>query len=138
MPLSYLIQHYNNTFNIYYAVLSTTNNLYSLSSLIIIHSLEINIYLIISRLKKAGGLINKARRKGLAHTVFIPLRTSPYSLVLSSDCFCLRLAIYQSYNTNMASKPLSQLNCDFAGMIIGWSCTKLVNRLLIRNSRWPP
>ena len=21
-------------------------------------------------------------------------------------------------------KPLSQLNCDFAGMIIGWSCTK--------------
>jgi hypothetical protein len=28
-------------------------------------------------------------------------------------------------------KPLSQLNCDFAGMIIGWSCTKLVNRLPI-------
>jgi hypothetical protein len=24
---------------------------------------------------------------------------------------------------------LSELNCDFAGMIIGWSCTKLVNRL---------
>jgi hypothetical protein len=32
----------------------------------------------------------------------------------------------------------SQLNCDFAGMIIGWSCTKLVNRLPIGNSRWPP
>jgi hypothetical protein len=31
-----------------------------------------------------------------------------------------------------------QLNCGFAGMIIGWSCTKFVNRLLIRNSRWPP
>jgi hypothetical protein len=27
---------------------------------------------------------------------------------------------------------------DFAGMIIGWSCTKLVNRLPIGNSRWPP
>jgi hypothetical protein len=26
----------------------------------------------------------------------------------------------------------------FAGMIIGWSCTKLVNRLPIENSRWPP
>jgi hypothetical protein len=26
-------------------------------------------------------------------------------------------------------KPLGQLNCDFAGMIIMWSCTKLVNRL---------
>jgi hypothetical protein len=36
------------------------------------------------------------------------------------------------------SVPLSQLNCDFAGMIIGWSCTKLVNRLPIGNSRWPP
>jgi hypothetical protein len=35
-------------------------------------------------------------------------------------------------------KPLSQLNCDFAGMIIGWSRTKPVNRLLIGNSRWPP
>jgi hypothetical protein len=35
-------------------------------------------------------------------------------------------------------KPLSQLNCDFAGMIIGWSCTKIVNRLPIGNSRWPP
>ena len=35
-------------------------------------------------------------------------------------------------------KPLSQLNCDFAGMIIGWSCTKFVNRLPIGNSRWPP
>jgi hypothetical protein len=35
-------------------------------------------------------------------------------------------------------KPPSQLNCDFAGMIIGWSCTKLVNRLPIGNSRWPP
>jgi hypothetical protein len=30
------------------------------------------------------------------------------------------------------------LNCDFAGMIIGWSCTKIVNRLPIGNSRWPP
>jgi hypothetical protein len=29
------------------------------------------------------------------------------------------------------NKPLSQLNCDFAGMIIGWSCTKVVNRLPI-------
>jgi hypothetical protein len=27
-------------------------------------------------------------------------------------------------------KPPSQLNCDFAGMIIGWSCTKPVNRKL--------
>jgi hypothetical protein len=35
-------------------------------------------------------------------------------------------------------KPLSQLNCDFAGMIIGWSCAKFVNRLPIGNSRWPP
>jgi hypothetical protein len=30
-----------------------------------------------------------------------------------------------------SQKPPSQLNCDFAGMIIGWSCTKLVNRLPI-------
>jgi hypothetical protein len=36
------------------------------------------------------------------------------------------------------SGKFSQLNCDFAGMIIGWSCTKIVNRLLIGNSRWPP
>jgi hypothetical protein len=35
-------------------------------------------------------------------------------------------------------KPLNQLNCEFAGMIIGWSCTKLVNRLPIGDSRWPP
>ena len=35
-------------------------------------------------------------------------------------------------------KPRSQLNCDFAGMIIGWSCTKFVNHLPIGNSRWPP
>jgi hypothetical protein len=35
-------------------------------------------------------------------------------------------------------KPPSQLNCDFAGMIIGWSCTKLVKRLPIGNSRWLP
>ena len=26
----------------------------------------------------------------------------------------------------------------FAGMIIGWSCTKFVNLLPIENSRWPP
>jgi hypothetical protein len=32
----------------------------------------------------------------------------------------------------------AKLNCDFAGMIIEWSCTKLVNRLPIGNSRWPP
>jgi hypothetical protein len=32
----------------------------------------------------------------------------------------------------------SQLNCDVAGMIIGWSCAKIVNLLLIGNSRWPP
>jgi hypothetical protein len=25
-----------------------------------------------------------------------------------------------------------------AGIIIGWSCTKIVNRLPIGNSRWPP
>jgi hypothetical protein len=25
-----------------------------------------------------------------------------------------------------------------AGMSIGWSCTKLVNRLPMGNSRWPP
>jgi hypothetical protein len=30
------------------------------------------------------------------------------------------------------------LNCDFAGMIIGLSCTKLEHRLAIGNSRWPP
>jgi hypothetical protein len=29
-------------------------------------------------------------------------------------------------------------NCDFAGMIIGWPCTKRVNHLPIRNARWPP
>jgi hypothetical protein len=38
----------------------------------------------------------------------------------------------------ICQKPPSQLNCDFAGMIIGWSCTKIVNRLPIGNSRWPP
>jgi hypothetical protein len=36
-----------------------------------------------------------------------------------------------------AKSQFNKLNCDFAGMIIGWSCTKLVNRLLIENSRWP-
>ena len=35
-------------------------------------------------------------------------------------------------------KVLSQLNYNIVGTIIGWSCTKLVNRLLIGNSRWPP
>jgi hypothetical protein len=35
-------------------------------------------------------------------------------------------------------KPPSQLNCYFAGMIIGWSCTKDMNHLPIGNSRWPP
>jgi hypothetical protein len=35
-------------------------------------------------------------------------------------------------------KVLSQLNYNIVGMIIEWSCTKLVNRLLIGNSRWPP
>jgi hypothetical protein len=29
----------------------------------------------------------------------------------------------------------NKLKCDFAGMIIGWSCTKFLNRLLIGNSR---
>jgi hypothetical protein len=33
---------------------------------------------------------------------------------------------------------LVQICFVFAGMIIGWSCTKLVNRLVIGNSRWPP
>jgi hypothetical protein len=48
-------------------------------------------------------------------------------------------------NTNLVyehtmniSAKFDQLNCDFAGMIIGWSCTKNVNRLPIGNSRWPP
>jgi hypothetical protein len=35
------------------------------------------------------------------------------------------------------NKPPGQLNFDFAGMIIRWSCTKVVNRLPIGNSRWP-
>jgi hypothetical protein len=42
------------------------------------------------------------------------------------------------FKKSSCQKPRSQLNCDFAGMIIGWSCTKLVNRLPIANSRWPP
>jgi hypothetical protein len=42
------------------------------------------------------------------------------------------------FKKSSCQKPPSQLNCYFAGMIIGWSCTKLVNRLLIGNSRWPP
>ena len=42
------------------------------------------------------------------------------------------------FSKSSCQKPPSQLNCDFAGMIIGWSCTKLVNRLPIGNSRWPP
>jgi hypothetical protein len=47
------------------------------------------------------------------------------------------------YPMNISAKFGSNLfcglmNCGFAGMIIGWSCTKLVNRLLIGNSRWPP
>jgi hypothetical protein len=33
---------------------------------------------------------------------------------------------------------VDHLRTDFAGMIIGWSCTILVNRFPIRNSRWPP
>jgi hypothetical protein len=33
---------------------------------------------------------------------------------------------------------VSHMICDFAGMIIGRSCTKLVNRLPFGNSRWPP
>jgi hypothetical protein len=35
-------------------------------------------------------------------------------------------------------KPLGQLKPNCPGMIIGWSCTKFVNRLPIGNSRWPP
>jgi hypothetical protein len=46
--------------------------------------------------------------------------------------------ISAKFGSNLFQKPLSQLNCDFAGMIIGWSCTKIVNRLPIGNSRWPP
>jgi hypothetical protein len=47
--------------------------------------------------------------------------------------------ISAKFGSNLfCGKPLSQMNCGFAGMIIGWSCTKLVNRLLIGNSRWPP
>jgi hypothetical protein len=42
------------------------------------------------------------------------------------------------FKKSSCQKPPSQLNCDFAGMIIGWSCTKHVNRLPIGNSRWPP
>jgi hypothetical protein len=42
------------------------------------------------------------------------------------------------FQKSSCQKPRSQLNCDFAGMIIGWSCTKIVNRLPIGNSRWPP
>ena len=42
------------------------------------------------------------------------------------------------FKKSSCQKPPSQLNCDFAGMIIGWSCTKLVNRLPIGNSRWLP
>jgi hypothetical protein len=45
---------------------------------------------------------------------------------------------YQVWFKSVCQKPPSQLNCDFAGMIIGWSCTKIVNRLPIGNSRWPP
>jgi hypothetical protein len=47
---------------------------------------------------------------------------------------------------NISAKFDSNLFCGFRkkdenvklGMIIGWSCTKLVNRLPIGNSRWPP
>jgi hypothetical protein len=42
------------------------------------------------------------------------------------------------YTLFIKNEATSQLNCDFAGMIIGWSCTKIVNRLPIGNSRWPP
>jgi hypothetical protein len=49
MPLTYLIQHYDNTFNIRNNVLSTTNNWYYVSSLIIVHSLVINIYIKIKK-----------------------------------------------------------------------------------------
>jgi hypothetical protein len=40
------------------------------------------------------------------------------------------------FKKSSCQKPPSQLNCDFAGMVIGWSCTKLVNHLPIGNSRW--
>jgi hypothetical protein len=36
------------------------------------------------------------------------------------------------------SETTKPIDFDFAGMIIGWSCTKIVNRLPIGNSRWPP
>jgi hypothetical protein len=36
------------------------------------------------------------------------------------------------------SETTKPIECDFAGMIIGWSCTKFVNRLPIGNSRWLP
>ena len=32
------------------------------------------------------------------------------------------------FKKSCCQKPPSQLNCDIAEMIIGWSCTKLVNR----------
>ena len=49
-----------------------------------------------------------------------------------------RVHNWLTFKKSSCQKPPSQLNCDLAGMIIGWSCTKLVNRLPIRISRWPP
>jgi hypothetical protein len=54
----------------------------------------------------------------------------------SNEHFCL--VWFKSVLWFRKKRWKSQLNCYFAGMIIGWSCTKLVNRLLIGNSRWPP
>ena len=65
--------------------------------------------------------------------VFLVLIGNPTQLpgpIMCSD--------WSKFKKSSCQKPLSQLNCDFAGMIIGWSCTKFVNRLPIGNSRWPP
>ena len=65
--------------------------------------------------------------------VFLVLIWNPTWLPGSIVC-----SHWLKFKKSSCQKPLSQLNCDFAGMIIGWSCTKIVNRLPIRNSRWPP
>ena len=37
-----------------------------------------------------------------------------------------------------SSKPIGHFNCCFAGMVLGWSCTKFVFFVPIWNPRWPP
>jgi hypothetical protein len=42
----------------------------------------------------------------------------------ADDLKSIMCSHWPKFKKSSFQKPPSQLNCDFAGMIIGWSCTK--------------